>query len=81
MWGHPMGWDGWWGGGGVFALGHLLWLALLVVALVVFVRWLTKDPRHPSVPREDRAMEILRERYARGEIDKAEFDARKRDLS
>jgi uncharacterized membrane protein len=25
-------------------------------------------------------MEILRQRYARGEIDKQEFDARKRDL-
>ena len=28
----------------------------------------------------DEALEILRQRYARGEIDKQEFDARKRDL-
>jgi uncharacterized membrane protein len=28
----------------------------------------------------DRAKSILRERYARGEIDKADFEARKRDL-
>ena len=43
------------------------------------VRWLTKGPRR--APGEDRAIEILRERYARGEIDKNEFEARKRDLA
>jgi len=80
MWGHMTEWDGW-GVGAMFGLGHLLWWALIVVAIVVFVRWLTKDTRRASGPGEDRAFEILRERYARGEIDKAEFDARKRDLA
>jgi len=31
--------------------------------------------------RGDSALEILRQRYARGEINKDEFEARKRDLS
>jgi putative membrane protein len=80
MWGNMMGWDGW-GFGAMFGLGHLLWWALIVVAIVVFVRWLTKDARRAGGPAGDRAIEILRERFARGEIDKAEFDARKRVLS
>jgi putative membrane protein len=31
--------------------------------------------------RSDRALEILRERYARGEIGREEFEAKKRDLT
>ena len=79
MWGHGMGWDGWWSGGAMFGLGHLLWWALVLLAIVALVRWLTKGARRG--PGEDRALEILRERYARGEIDKNEFEARKRDLA
>ena len=32
-------------------------------------------------PRGDSAMEILRERFARGEIEKDEFEAKKKELS
>ena len=35
---------------------------------------------HGDRGRRDEALEILRQRYARGEIDKQEFDTRKRDL-
>ncbi|HEU4639219.1 MAG TPA: SHOCT domain-containing protein, partial [Candidatus Binatia bacterium] len=42
------------------------------------VRWLMRDQKER---RGDSAMEILRQRYARGEINKEEFEAKKRDLS
>jgi putative membrane protein len=45
--------------------------------VVVAIRWLAGRPREP---RSDRALEVLRERYARGEIGKDEFEAKKRDL-
>ena len=76
-WGmHPM-----WGSWGVWGLGMmlimLLFWALVIVGLVVGIRWLLSQGRES---RSDSALEILRERYARGEINKDEFEARKRDL-
>ncbi|WP_227753700.1 MULTISPECIES: SHOCT domain-containing protein [Ramlibacter] len=66
-----------WGGGG-FGLGHLLWWALVIIGVVLLVRSLSGVGRRDD---GSRALRILEERYARGEIDKAEFETRKRDLS
>jgi len=77
-WGmHPMGWM--WGAWGVgMMLMMLVFWGLLIVGIVVGIRWLA---RQGAGSRPDGAIEILRERYARGEITKEEFDARKRDLA
>lgn len=76
-----MGWADGWGGGSMFGIGHLLWWGLVIVAIVLAVRWLVDGARSSGRDSgEDRALSILKERYARGEIDKAEFDARRRDL-
>ena len=64
------------GGGGWF--GGLFMLALWVFAIVGVVA-LVKGLA--SRPPANRARAILEERYARGEIDREEFEARKRDLS
>ena len=53
----------------------LPWL-LLIAAVVVAVWWLVRQR-----PQHDRALETLRERYARGEITREEFEARRRDLA
>jgi uncharacterized membrane protein len=42
------------------------------------MRWLARQGRESK---SDAALEILRQRYARGDINKEEFEARKRDLS
>jgi len=47
---------------------------------VVLVRWLMRDASRSGAAGERRALSILKGRYARGEIDKAEFDMRKRDI-
>jgi len=62
--------------GWAWLLVWLLFLAVLVVGIVFLVRSLTdRDDRSAS-----RAMGILEERFARGEIDRDEFDERKRAL-
>jgi putative membrane protein len=51
---------------------------LALVALVAALRWLTTQTR---APRADAALDILRQRYARGEINQEEFETKKRDLA
>ncbi len=77
-WGmHPMWWmGGAWGVGMMFMM--LLFWILVIAALVLGIRWLMGQGKEA---RSDSALEILRQRYARGEINKEEFEARKRDLS
>jgi putative membrane protein len=74
--GHPMAWM--WGLGGlVMMLMMFLFWALVIFGIVFGIRWLV---RQGGGDRADRALEILRERYARGEIGKEEFETRRRDL-
>ena len=77
-------WDGMhpmlfmWGAGGlVMMLMMLVFWGLIIAGLVIGLRWLLGQGRPGA---RDEALEILRQRYARGEIDKQEFDTRRRDL-
>jgi len=56
----------------------LLFWVLVIVGLVIGLRWLVGQGKES---RSDSALEVLRQRYARGEINKEEFEAKKRDLS
>lgn len=77
-WGmHPMGWmGGIWGLGMMFMM--LIFWAVVITAIVLGVRWLANQGKEN---RGDSALEILRQRYARGDIDKEEFETRRKDLS
>jgi len=70
----------WMHGSGMFGGGPLMilmWLFLIALAVGLVVL-LTKRPVLGSG--EKSALDILKERYARGEIGKVEFDQRKRDI-
>ncbi len=64
------------GGGGMGILMILFW-GVVIIALILLVS-AALTGRGASA--NDEALEILRKRYARGEIDKDRFDAMLRDL-
>lgn len=76
-WGmHPLGWA--WGAGGLLMmLMMLVFWGAVIAAIVAGIRWFM-DQGHGRAA--DSAMEILRQRYARGEINREEFEQKKRDL-
>lgn len=55
----------------------LFWVAV-IAGIVYFVRWLVSKDREMS--KEKTALDILKERYAKGEISKEEFEEKKKDL-
>lgn len=79
----PHMWGGGWHGGFFGPIMMIAFLAVVVVVIVLVVRWLG-GPAHaaaPHAPSGRPTLDILKERFARGEIDKEEFEDRRRVLS
>ena len=77
MWGN-MGNYGWgWGGMG---FGMLLFWGLLIAGIVTLVKCSWGSGACGNRERKKSALDILKERYARGEIEREEFEQKKRDL-
>ena len=66
--------------GGIFMI--VFWV-LILVGLILVIKWLIQSTGRGKVDNAggSRALDILKERYARGEIDKAQFESMKRDLT
>lgn len=75
-----------WHGPGPFGwLDDFLWvlllLALLVLVVILILRLVRSNGRpFSSASSTDRALEILRERYAKGEISHDEYETMKKNL-
>jgi putative membrane protein len=84
--GYPMGpWMmGWGHGAGWFMpIFMLLFFVAAIVVAIVLIRRLSASPGSGAseAGAEDPALEILRKRYARGEINKEEYEEKKKDLT
>ncbi len=72
-----IGWGGMW-------LGGIFWLVIIGVviwAVITFVNNNRYGNRDYYYPRQESALDILKKRYAKGEITKEEFERMKRDLN
>ncbi len=89
--GATSGWHGGWGMMGPGMMGSFGWMWLMPVLWIVFlglIIWAvvalvrrSSEPRGLDFSKATPALEVLKERYARGEIEKEEYDEKKRDLA
>lgn len=82
-WGMGPGMMGGWGTGWFGGILMIVFWVLILVGLIFLIRWLIQSTGRDKTTGNgsNRALEILKERYARGEIDKEEFESKKKDLS
>lgn len=74
-----MGTFGW--GMGFGWIFMLIFWALIVIGLITVVQWIFSNKPESHISVEKSALQILEERYARGEIEREEFEQKKKDLS
>ncbi len=73
------GMTGGWGFGWGFMV--LFWV-LIIVGIVALVKWMgTSSNAGGRSGNESKALDILKERFARGEIDEQEFQKRKHEMA
>lgn len=83
MWGCPNMIGGF--GGGMGWMGMILgfiFFILIIIGIVLLIVWLVKKTTHAGieVKTESKALEFLKERYAKGEITKDQYETIKKDL-
>jgi putative membrane protein len=74
-WGYGTGWVG-------MILMAAFWIAV-IVGIIFLIRWvvISTVTGGRGARSEESALEILKRRYARGEINKEEFEEKKKDLA
>jgi len=68
VWGHGFGW-----------LLMILFWVLIIAGIIVLVKWLASGATPGASPGK-RALEILKERYARGDITRDQYEQMRRDI-
>jgi putative membrane protein len=59
----------------------LVFWALVIIGIVALVRYLSDRPGAPQQKEAEAPLEVLRRRYATGELTKEQFDEMKRNVA
>lgn len=80
-WGHMGDWGWGWGIVGMLMM-TVFWGAVILLFVYALRGSILRSDQSSTtpLPQQDRALSVLQERYARGEIDRDEFEERRRTL-
>lgn len=82
MMSNMMDWDGWGMGFGGSMFGGVLMIlfwVLVITISIILIKWLVGQNK--GATKVDTAMDILKKRYVKGEINKKEFEEKKKEIS
>ena len=58
-----------------------MWIILIIIVAAIFLgKGYLRPAKNEGEPPRESALDVLKKRYARGDISKQEFEERKRDL-
>jgi putative membrane protein len=57
-----------------------IWIIIIIAGVIIYVLFRSRKPRYYDTSHSESAMDILKKRYAKGEISKEEFERMKNDL-
>ncbi|MHB1275029.1 MAG: SHOCT domain-containing protein [Candidatus Humimicrobiaceae bacterium] len=84
MWGWPNMMGGFFGGGlgWIGMIFGFIFFILVVIGIIFLIVWLVKRSNYPGVENrtESKSLEILKERYAKGELTKEQYESMKKEL-
>jgi putative membrane protein len=84
MWGWPNMMGGFFGGGmgWIGIILSFIFFILIIIGIILLIVWLVKRVAHSGIEYKTgtKALDILKERYAKGEITKDQYESIKKDL-